>query len=74
MTYTSPLQDKTETTIGFAYMREGSRCHGCMAEDTSNIQHVAHTYSNAIVVSVLPNTAKAYTMLRQTEWRYIQWN
>ncbi len=51
-------------------MHECSRCYGCMASVTSDIHHVAHTYANPIVVSVLPATGRAYTMLQQTEWCY----
>ncbi len=43
-----------------------------MAKVTSDIHHVAHTYAfcNPIVVSVLSDTGRAYTMLRQTESCY----
>ena len=46
------------------------RCYGCMAKVTSDIRHVAHTYANPMVVSVLSVKGRAYTMLHQTEWCY----
>ncbi len=44
--------------------------YGCVAEGTSDMHHVAHTYANPIVVSVSSATGRAYTMLHQTEWCY----
>ncbi len=51
-------------------MHQCFTCYGCMAKVTSDIHHVAHTYAYPIVVPVLSDTARAYTMLRQTEWCY----